>query len=79
MNLAKRMEARFPEKVTALLVRIGEMAAERGWRAYLVGGPVRDLILRLDNLDFDLRRPGGGVARHDRRSLLHLRPRWRVH
>jgi tRNA nucleotidyltransferase (CCA-adding enzyme) len=62
MNLTKRMKEQFPERVMALLERIGALAASQGARAYLVGGPVRDLILGVDNLDLDITVEGDAMA-----------------
>ena len=44
---------------------LGELAAERGSEAYLVGGPVRDLLLGQRNIDLDLTVVGDamGLAR----------------
>src|SRR5436309_3199519 len=44
------------------LVRfIGVLAQKRGVAAYLVGGPVRDLALNMDNIDLDITVEGNGI------------------
>lgn len=69
--LSKQVEVRFARKVMkeivderifGLLADIGEMANGRGERAYLVGGMVRDLLMRKANLDVDIVVEGDGVA-----------------
>jgi tRNA nucleotidyltransferase (CCA-adding enzyme) len=51
-NLAAELRARLPEAQIALLERIVAEAGGQG--LYLVGGPVRDLLLGQASLDFDL-------------------------
>jgi tRNA nucleotidyltransferase (CCA-adding enzyme) len=58
----KKMTRNLPETAIALLRRAGEAAEERGERAYLVGGPVRDMILGRPNLDLDVTVVGDGIA-----------------
>jgi len=49
------------KKVTVLLRTIGEVAEENGYTAYAVGGFVRDLLLRIKNLDLDIVVEGDGI------------------
>lgn len=56
--LLNRMSARSLH----LLRQIGRLADERGVSAYLVGGVVRDLLLKRENWDLDLAVEGDGVA-----------------
>jgi tRNA nucleotidyltransferase (CCA-adding enzyme) len=56
------MRERFPKHVLQTLVEMGQVAEEMGCSAYLVGGSVRDLFLRRDNLDLDVVIEGDGVA-----------------
>jgi len=56
------MRERFPKRVSQVLMEMGRVAEEMGHTAYLVGGSVRDLFLRRDNLDLDVVIEGDGVA-----------------
>ncbi len=60
-NVRKVMEEHFPRSITAILRRAGEVAERRGEDVYLVGGAVRDLLLRKYNLDLDLVVEGEGI------------------
>lgn len=51
-----------PEKVVELLKEAGEIAEKEGFKLYLVGGIVRDLLLGARNLDVDLLVEGNGVG-----------------
>jgi len=53
-NLAAMLEERIPERLIALLKEFGKVADEMGYQAYLVGGLVRDVFLRRENLDVDI-------------------------
>jgi tRNA nucleotidyltransferase (CCA-adding enzyme) len=57
--------------VRQLARQVGELAAERGVEAFLVGGPVRDLLLGERNVDLDLMVTGDaiGLARAAARQL----------
>ena len=60
-SVRKLMEERFPDRVTGILRHAGEVAAGRRESVYLVGGAVRDLLLRNYNLDIDLVIEGEGI------------------
>ncbi len=53
-NLRHLLETRLPEPVKQLLQEMGAAADRLGVRIYLVGGIVRDLLLRQQNLDIDV-------------------------
>jgi tRNA nucleotidyltransferase (CCA-adding enzyme) len=55
----------------ALVRSIGNLARSRGVSAYLVGGPVRDLLLKLPNLDLDIAVEGNGIRLADAWAALH--------
>jgi tRNA nucleotidyltransferase (CCA-adding enzyme) len=57
--LSGLMKEKLPEWAHALLKEAGEVAAEHGFTAYAVGGFVRDLVLRRENLDIDIVIEGG--------------------
>lgn len=56
------IEERFPKWVIELLQTIGHMAERYRWRAFIVGGFVRDLILGKRNFDIDVAIEGDGIA-----------------
>lgn len=61
-TVAKLMQEQLPANVTAILKDAGKVADELGCKAYAVGGFVRDLILRYENLDIDIVIEGDGIA-----------------
>lgn len=61
-NVAHLLRERLPETVLSLLRRAGECAEREGMHAFVVGGFVRDLLLRNPNLDVDLVVEGDGIA-----------------
>ncbi|MBI4180474.1 MAG: CCA tRNA nucleotidyltransferase [Chloroflexi bacterium] len=54
INLADKVEKQLPAELVGFLRTAGEVAAGQGQSLYLVGGVVRDLLLRRVNLDLDL-------------------------
>ncbi len=44
---------------------IGEIAQQKGMKAYLVGGPVRDLFLGMDTIDLDIAIEGNAIELAD--------------
>ncbi|HEY6011316.1 MAG TPA: CBS domain-containing protein, partial [Nitrospirota bacterium] len=61
-NVKGLLEERSPREVTETLRTVGEVADEAGFPVYLVGGIVRDLFLRVDNLDIDIVVEGDGIT-----------------
>jgi len=59
--ILRLMGERLPSEVLGLLKDIGEKAEEMGFQSYAVGGFVRDLILRYENLDLDVVVEGDGI------------------
>ena len=53
---------RLPQERLSLLRELGNLAEERGEHLYLVGGVVRDLLLKRENWDLDLTVEGDGIA-----------------
>ncbi len=53
-NLISLLRERLPENIQHILRLVGKTADELGYSAYVVGGMVRDLLLRTDNLDVDI-------------------------
>ena len=60
-NVKKLMEERLDKETMVKLTAIGDLADRMGYHAYLVGGFVRDLLLRLENLDIDIVIEGDGT------------------
>lgn len=59
---ARSLMRRLPRNVVMLLRELGGLADEKGVALYLVGGVVRDLLLRRENWDLDLTVEGDGIA-----------------
>jgi tRNA nucleotidyltransferase (CCA-adding enzyme) len=53
---------RLPRKIQRFLRQLGILADEQGVGLYLVGGVVRDLLLKRENWDLDLTVEGDGIA-----------------
>lgn len=60
-NLNHLLKERLPEPIQDILKITGEVAEELGFSAYIVGGFVRDIILRVENFDIDIVVEGNGV------------------
>ncbi|MGE5698625.1 MAG: CBS domain-containing protein [Deltaproteobacteria bacterium] len=60
-NVANLMKERLPSQVVDLLRSAGAVAEGLGMSAYVVGGFVRDLVMRIDNLDVDIVIEGDGI------------------
>jgi len=60
-NMAAMLKERLPRRVIKLLKAFGNVADMMGYNAYLVGGLVRDVILKRDNLDVDIVIEGDGI------------------
>ena len=56
------VDALLPEDVRGALRELGVLAEERGVRAHVVGGFVRDMLLGRPNLDVDVVVEGDGIA-----------------
>ena len=60
-NMAALLKERLPQKVIKLLKNFGQTADMLGYNVYLVGGLVRDVLLRRENLDVDIVIEGDGI------------------
>jgi tRNA nucleotidyltransferase (CCA-adding enzyme) len=54
INVRNLLKDRLPEEYFNLLFEIGEYAEELGTNVYVVGGFVRDLLMKNDNFDVDI-------------------------
>lgn len=61
-DAARLLRERVSEELNGRLRDAGRLARELGMAAYLVGGMVRDLLLRRDNLDVDMVVEGDAIA-----------------
>ena len=59
---AREAIQRLPKRVVGLLRRLGRFADAKGFGLYLVGGVVRDLLLKRSIWDLDLTVEGDGVS-----------------
>jgi len=60
-NMAAMLKERLPRRVIALLKDFGHVADTMGYQAFLVGGLVRDIFLKRENLDVDVVIEGDGI------------------
>jgi tRNA nucleotidyltransferase (CCA-adding enzyme) len=60
-NVKRLMEERISKEMLRRFSAIGLLADEMDFHAYLVGGFVRDLVLRIDNFDVDIVIEGDGI------------------
>jgi len=70
-NIGNLLKERLPDKIIRLLKDLGELADRLDYNAYLVGGLVRDVILKRENLDVDIVIEGDGI-KFARTSASHL-------
>jgi len=61
-NIQSLMRERLPKNIIAILQQVGQVAEELGFTAFTVGGFVRDLFLRHDNLDIDIVIEGDAIV-----------------
>jgi len=61
-NVLQLMSETIDRNMIILLRTIGEVAESSGFKAYAVGGFVRDLLLKLKNLDLDIVVEGDGIV-----------------
>ncbi|MFH2013043.1 MAG: CBS domain-containing protein [Pseudomonadota bacterium] len=60
-SVAKLMKERLDNKIIEVLQNIGKKAEDLHYNAYLVGGIVRDIMLRHETLDIDIVVEGDGI------------------
>jgi tRNA nucleotidyltransferase (CCA-adding enzyme) len=61
-NVVALIRERLPKKIREILEQVGLVAAELDFTAYAVGGFVRDLFLKHDNLDIDIVIEGDAIV-----------------
>jgi len=77
-NLAPLMTSTLSKEIIVLLRSIGEVGDELNCNAFVVGGFVRDLLLKKNNIDLDIVIEGDGIA-FARTLVDKLEGRLRVH
>lgn len=77
-NAEDILDERLPPGITSRLRECGHVADTLGFNAYLVGGLVRDLLLRRQNLDVDIVIEGDGI-RFAREFAKHYGTKVRSH
>jgi tRNA nucleotidyltransferase (CCA-adding enzyme) len=70
-NLAGMLRERLPATLITLFADLGSVADSLGYSAYLVGGFVRDLFLKRENLDVDVVIEGDGIRFAQEFARLH--------
>lgn len=60
-NVSNLLEEFFSPEVYQILLQAGELADQLGYGAYLVGGSVRDLLMRIPSPDVDIVVEGDGI------------------
>ena len=60
-NIRNLLKERLPNKIIKLLKDLGEIADKLDFNAYLVGGLIRDVVLKRENLDVDIVIEGDGI------------------
>ena len=60
-SLSGMLKERLPKNVVTLLKELGDIADALGYGIYLVGGLVRDIFLKFENLDVDIVIEGNGI------------------
>ena len=61
-NLTHLLTSSLSKEVIVLLQKVGGVADTLGYNAYVVGGFVRDLLLKKDNMDLDIVVEGSGIT-----------------
>ncbi|HZE22230.1 MAG TPA: CBS domain-containing protein, partial [Desulfobaccales bacterium] len=61
-NILSLMRERLPKNILEILTQVGQVSAELKFNAYVVGGFVRDLLLKHENLDIDIVIEGDAIV-----------------
>jgi tRNA nucleotidyltransferase (CCA-adding enzyme) len=61
-NLASMLKELLPDNIIKIFRDFGNCADRLGFKAYLVGGLVRDILLKQENFDIDVVVEGDGIA-----------------
>lgn len=77
-NMAALLKERLPRHIIKRLKEIGQVADILEYNAYLVGGLVRDVLLKIENLDVDIVIEGDGI-KFAHEFIKHHKARVRSH
>jgi len=77
-NMSAMLKERLPRKIINRLKNLGHVADLLGYNAYLVGGLVRDVLLKRENLDVDIVIEGDGIE-FAREFIKNYKARMRSH
>ena len=61
-NVKDILEGKIPFKIMRILIQAGDVGEKMGYRVFIVGGFVRDMLLGIENLDIDLVVEGEGIS-----------------
>jgi len=61
-NIKDILKRKIPFKIMRVLIRAGQVGEEMGYRIFIVGGFVRDMLLGIENLDIDMVVEGEGIS-----------------
>ena len=78
-NIQNIMKEQLPRDIIDLFKELGEVAENLKYKAYVVGGFVRDLLLRKPNLDIDIVIEGDGIKFAKAFSKKHPETKIRCH
>ncbi len=77
-DLRHLLKERLPKRIRDLLKNFGQIADVMGYNVYVVGGFVRDLVLRRENLDIDIVVEGDAI-RFSKQFSRHFNAKVNVH
>ncbi len=61
-NVKDALRRKIPSKMMHILCRAGQVGEKMGYKVFIVGGFVRDMLLGIENLDMDLVVEGKGIS-----------------
>jgi len=60
-SISDRYVRKIPNEILTIILTIGQLADKHNYKAYLVGGFVRDILLEINNLDIDIVVENSGI------------------
>lgn len=71
INLAKKLNEQLPSEIIEFVRKSGEAAERQQQRLYLVGGVVRDLLLKRGNTDLDMVAEGDAIKLAEKVAIIY--------